>query len=266
MSAEQALPASHDKASVPWKDKFRASGIHLSLSLAVALLAALLVFGLWYPYPYREISGGRELFLIVVSVDVVLGPLITFVIFNRRKPMKELKRDLALVVLIQLAALGYGLWTVFISRPVHLVFEVDRFRAVHAVDIDADLLKKTPAGIEAMPLFGPTLLAVRPFKNANESFDATMAALGGVDLSARPDLWKPYAGARTEVIAASKPAAQLKTRFAPHAAEIDEVLRAAGRKAETTAYLPMVGRKSFWTVFIDPTTAEVVGFIPLDSF
>lgn len=266
MSAEQVLPASHDKASFPWRDKFRASGIHLSLSLAVAALAALLVFGLWYPYPYREISGGRELFLLVVAVDVVLGPLITFVIFNRRKPLKELKRDLAFVVLIQLAALGYGLWTVFIARPVHLVFEVDRFRAVHAVDIDADLLNKTPAGIEGLPLFGPTLLAVRPFKDAKESFDLTVGALAGADLGARPDLWKPYPAAKAEVIAASKPVAQLKTRFAKQAAEIDEVLRAAGRKAETTAYLPMVGRKSFWTVLVDPVTAEVVGFIPLDSF
>lgn len=266
MSAEQVLPAGHDKAAFPWRDKLRASGIHLGLSLAVALLAGLLVFGLWYPYPYREISGGRELFLIVVSVDVVLGPLITFVIFSRGKPLPELKRDLAFVVLIQLSALGYGLWTVFIARPVHLVFEVDRFRAVHAVDVDAGLLKKKPAGVQAMPLSGPTLLAVRPFKDGNESAEATMAALQGADLGARPDLWKPYPAAKAEVLAAAKPALSLKTRFSKDAGEIDRVLRAAGRTAENTAYLPMVGRKSFWTVFLDPTTAEVVGFMPLDSF
>ena len=47
---------------------------------------ALLVFAVWYPYPYREISGGRDLFLLVVAVDVVLGPLITFAVFNRAKP------------------------------------------------------------------------------------------------------------------------------------------------------------------------------------
>ena len=45
-----------------WKDKLRAAGIHLGLSLLVAALAAALVFGVWYPYPYREISGGRALF------------------------------------------------------------------------------------------------------------------------------------------------------------------------------------------------------------
>ena len=125
-----------------WKSRLRAAGIHLGISLAVAVLAAILVFGLWYPYPYREISGGRELFLIVVAVDVVLGPLITLSIFNLAKPLKELRRDLVVVALIQLAGLGYGLWTVSLARPAHLVFELDRFRVVHVVDIPVDLMDR----------------------------------------------------------------------------------------------------------------------------
>src|SRR6478609_8700249 len=109
----------HHTAMHDWKVRFKASAIHLGISLAIAVLAAMLVFGIWYPYPYRELSGGRELFLLLVSVDVILGPLITLAIFNRAKPRKELRRDLAVVGLIQLAALGYGLWTVFVARPVH---------------------------------------------------------------------------------------------------------------------------------------------------
>ena len=62
-----------------WKSRLRASAIHLAISLSVATLAALVVFGWWYPYPYRELSGGRELFALVVAVDVVLGPLIVHI-------------------------------------------------------------------------------------------------------------------------------------------------------------------------------------------
>ncbi len=131
-----------------WRDRLRASGIHLGLSLVIALAAALLVFGIWYPYPYREISGGRELFLLVVTVDVILGPLITLAVFNRAKPWTELRRDLVIVVLIQLAALAYGLWTVSVARPVHMVFEIDRFRVVHGVDIPNELLERTPPGVQ----------------------------------------------------------------------------------------------------------------------
>ena len=60
----------------------KAALVHLSGSLLVAVMAASLVFGLWYPYPYRELSGGRDLFFLVVAVDVVCGPLLTLVLFN----------------------------------------------------------------------------------------------------------------------------------------------------------------------------------------
>ena len=249
-----------------WKDRFKASAIHLGLSLSIAMLAALLVFGLWYPYPYREISGGRELFLLLVSVDVVLGPMITFAVFNRSKPWTELRRDLAIVVLIQLSALGYGMWTVFVARPVHMVFEYDSFRIVHAIDIPPELLAQTPAGVTALPLAGPTLLALRPFRDDKEKMEATMVALQGVSLSARPDLWKTYESAKSEVLLAAKPATALKWRFVDKAGDIDRVLADAGRSAQDTVYLPMNGRKLFWTVFLDPVSANVVATMPLDSF
>lgn len=248
------------------KDRLKASGIHFCVSLIVALLAAVLVFGLWYPYPYRAVSGGRELFVILVMVDVILGPLITLVVFNRAKPWPELRRDLAVVVLIQLGALGYGLWTVFAARPVHMVFEYDRFRIVHAVDVPSELLAKAPPGVDPMPVMGPTLLSLRPFRDSQEYMSATLAALQGISLAARPDLWQPYAAATPEILKAARPAVALKTRFVAQAAAIDAVIARAGRQPEAVVYLPMVGRKSFWTVLLDPVTAEVVGYIPLDSF
>ena len=249
-----------------WSDRLKASGVHLALSLTVAALAALLVFGIWFPYPYRDISGGRELFLLVVTVDVILGPLITLAVFNRKKPWPELRRDLAIVALIQLAALGYGLWTVYVARPVHLVFEYDRFRVVHAIDVPLELLPKTAPGVNALPVTGPTLLSVRPFKDAKEKQDVTMQELEGLPLAARPDFWQPYSLGAPEILKVAKPAALLKTRFASQAAEIDRALVATGRPPQSVVYLPMVGRKSFWTVFLDPVTADLVGFMPLDSF
>lgn len=249
-----------------WKERLRAAAIHLAISLAVAGLAAALVFGLWYPGAYRELSGGRELFLLVVAVDVVMGPLITFAIFNRKKPRTELRRDLAIVGLLQLAALCYGLWTVYIARPVHLVFEYKLFRVVHAIEVPEELLSRTPPGITALPLLGPTNLSLRPFANEKEQFDATMGALGGVSLSARPDLWQPYEAARAQVLAEAKPVPALRQRFAARAAEIDAAVVATGKPASTLVYVPLAGRKTFWTVLLDASTAQPLGFLPLDSF
>jgi len=256
----------HHTTMILWKERLTASGIHLGISASIAVLAAFLVFALWYPYPYREISGGRELFLLVVTVDVFMGPLITLAIFDRAKPRTELRRDLTVVALLQLGALGYGLWTVAVARPVHLVFEIDRFRVVHAIDIPEALLPLVPPQIEAKPWTGPTPLAVRTFRSENERTEATIAALGGVQLGARPDLWEPYAAARSRVLATAKPVSQLKRRFPDRGAQIDSALRSGRRDEAHALWLPLVGRKNFWTAFIDPATAEVVAFLPLDSF
>lgn len=249
-----------------WKDRFKASTIHFSLSLCVAVLAALLVFGLWYPYPYRDIAGGRDLFLLMVGVDIILGPLITLAIFDRRKPWKELRRDLFVVVILQLSALGYGLWTVAMARPVHLVFEIDRFRVVHAVDVPPEMVKQTSSDLTALPYTGPTLLGLRPFANGAEKMNATLAALQGLSLSFRPDFWQTYDASRKDVLRVAKPVAQLKARFPEHVAAINAALPKQSEVADAAVYVPLVGRKSFWTVLVDGRNGDIVGFLPLDSF
>ena len=89
------------KSDSRYRVAIKVAGLHLLCTAAIALLAAVVVLGLWYPYPYRELSGGRELFLLIIAVDVVCGPLLTFVLFNPAKPKKELWQDLGLVVLLQ---------------------------------------------------------------------------------------------------------------------------------------------------------------------
>lgn len=246
--------------------RLKAAGIHLAISLAIAILAALLVFLVWYPYPYREISGGRELFFIVVAVDVVMGPLMTLAVFNNLKSRMALRFDLSLIAVLQLVALVYGLWTVAVARPVHLVFEIDRFRVVHAIDIPPEFLNRAPLELRQMSMTGPTLLSVRDFKDSNESFEATMAALQGAALGARPDLWQPYEKAKSQILARAKPLAELKARFPANKNEIDSALQAAGHVPIGVGYIPMVGRQTFWTVLIDLRTAEVLAFVPIDSF
>ena len=253
----------------PLQSRLLAAGVHFCISVAIAALAATLVFVVWYPYPYREISGGRELFMIVVGVDVVMGPLLTLAVFNVKKGSKVLRRDLTVIGLFQLAALAYGLWTVAVVRPVHLVFEIDRFRAVHAIEVPRDELARAPAGLGTLPLSGPTLLSVREFKDAKERSDTTMEALAGLPLGARPGFWQRYDQGKSQVLARARPLEELKKRFPAQVDEIDAALKSASGgsgKAKPVGYIPMVGRKTFWTVLVDTNTAEVIAFVPIDSF
>lgn len=249
-----------------WKERLRAAAIHLIISLCIATLAATLVFGFWYPYPYREISGGRELFLLLIAVDVAMGPLITLIIFNRAKPRRELFMDFTAIGLLQLAALSYGLWTVFVARPAYLVFEYSRFSIAHAVEIDPAQLAKAPSELRQLPLNGPGLIALRPFKDATEQFDATMAALEGAALSARCDLWQPYTLAVPQVLKAARPANELADRFPQQANAIAQAVKEAGKPLQELRYLPVLGRNVAWTVLLDANSATPLAFLPLDSF
>ncbi len=251
---------------VNMKDKVRASAIHLVLSVLVAAAAALLVFGLWFPGPYRELAGGRELFLLVVGVDVVLGPLMTFVVFNRAKSRRETWTDFAVIGLLQLAALGYGLWTVHQARPVHLVFEYHRLAVVHAADVEPASLQNAPAQLRALPLTGPTLLSLRPFKNPSEEYDSTMLAVGGIAQAAQPALWQPWDAARADILREAKPVAALRTRYPAQSVQIDVAIAEAGIPEGQLVTLPLLGRKLAWTVLLDAERVQPVAYLPLDSF
>ena len=140
---------------------FKVVTVHLLISLSLAAVAAVLVLGIWYPSPYSDLSGGRNLFLLLVGVDVVCGPLLTMVVFSSAKPRAELWRDLGLVVLIQLAALFYGMRMVWEARPLLVVMEVDRFKVVIAADLDVAAVSALPSSLKPLTWGGPRVVATR---------------------------------------------------------------------------------------------------------
>ncbi|MFM2111476.1 MAG: hypothetical protein RLZZ271_136 [Pseudomonadota bacterium] len=249
-----------------WKDNFRASGIHLGLSLLVAALAAVVVFGLWYPSPYHEFSGGRELFTLLVSVDIVMGPLITLMVYSKTKPWKVMRRDFAVIGLLQLAALGYGMWTVFLARPVYLSFEYTRFRVVHAIDVRTDLLDKALPEFRSLPLTGPRIIGLREPIDIKEKNDTAFEAMAGQSTTARPDFWQPYEKSIPEILKAAKPVSELLQRLPDSGAVLQPILQSSGKAPSQLVYLPCNARQHFWTVLLDAQTAQFIALAPVDSF
>ena len=244
----------------------KAAGIHSLCSVLVAAAAAWVVFGIWYAYPYQELSGGRELFLLVVAVDVVCGPLLTFVLVNPKKPRKELWLDLGLVALIQLAALSYGMWTVWQARPLYLVHEVDRFQLISAPDVEAEALKALPANLQSQFWTGPQTVDIRPPRDVEEYNKVLFeAAIGGRDYAQRPEFYIPYE--RENALKSLKRAKPLAVflQKQPDQAEAAQKL-AADKKADITqwVYLPVVARQD-WVAVLDKQ-GKIQGFLKGDGF
>lgn len=255
------------KLSVRAGAALRAAFFHFCISILVAVAAGSLVFGLWYPFPYRELAGGRELFLLIVTVDVVCGPLLTMVLFNPQKPRRELTADLGLVILVQLMALAYGLYSLALARPVYLAYEVDRFRVVSVADIQEGELKPELGGFHRLPWLGPKIVGVRDPVDAEEKLKSLDLSFQGNEPSARPDWWVAYEEVKATVLSRARPMQQLRERQPDDEHKIDEAVRDSGQPEASLQWVPLTGFKSTsWVALVDARTAEVRAFAPVDGF
>src|SRR5450755_3599575 len=172
--------------------RWKASAIHLGISALIATIVVGVMLKLWYPPPYFDAMGGGTLIMLIVGCDVVLGPLITLIIFKSGK--KGLKMDLIIIGVLQLLALAYGTYTIFIARPVFTVFAVDRFEVVAANDIRPEELVKAPdPSFSTFSLTGPRVVAARLPSDPQEKSRIMMeAAVGGDDIKNLPRLYVSY--------------------------------------------------------------------------
>lgn len=244
----------------------RASGIHLLCSMVVAALAALLVFSVWYPYPYGELAGGRALFFLVVTVDVVCGPLLTLVLFDKSKPVAELTRDLGLVVLIQLVALVYGIASVWQARPLFLVLELDRFKVIAAPDLDQAALAALPKALAPSPLSGPMTVALRAPKDVKERNEVTLeSVVGGRDYAEHPEFYVVYdANAALKSLNRAKPMASFLQRYPDQQTKAKVLAKAQNLDLASLFYLPIIARQE-WVAVLD-SRGQIKGYLKGDGF
>ena len=243
----------------------RAAGIHLLLSAVVAAAAAGLVFGVWFPGIYRLVAGGRDLFVLITSVDVVLGPLLTFAVFDLKKGWPHLRRDLAVIGLIQLAALVYGLHAVYQSRPVAMVFETDRFRVITAGQVYLPELPRARPEYRQLPLTGPWLLGARAATAGNERNDALFKALEGVDRAERPLFWQTYAESTAEALGRAPPLATLLAKYPDLAGDVKRRLQALKVDETAAKFLPLIGRGGDWVVILG-SAGQPVHYVQAEGF
>jgi hypothetical protein len=175
------------------KKRLLAFAIHLAISALIGTLTFALIYFIWFPSPYFQLTNGRELFLLLLGCDVVLGPLLTLVIFNTLKPRRELRRDLTLIAFIQLAALGYGLHVIFEVRPLYVVFYGDQFNVVAADEVTIDpKLGGTPK-LSLHSLLGPQIVGAEMPDNKEERQAILWSSVGGgADIFGMPKYFVPY--------------------------------------------------------------------------
>lgn len=246
----------------------RAVAWHLFGSLVVACLVAVVVFGFVYPVPYAQMLSGLWLFFLVVGIDLVCGPLLTFIIFDPVKSRRELAFDLSVVVFLQMAALIYGLHTVWLGRPIYLAYELDRLRVITLADIQPEGISKIPSNISAPGWRKPSLIGVRVAHVGDPDHLAQLQLfLNGQDVAFQPEYWAPYEIFYSQVLAHSHPLFQLSRKHPDSQNAIHAAVSKTGLAPERLRWLPVQSRRGTdWTALIDADTAIVVGWVELDGF
>lgn len=248
------------------KNAIKAMSWHFAGSLLVALIVGAFVFGIWFPHPFRALAGGTELFFLIMAVDLVCGPLLTFVLFNPLKPKRELATDLSLVVLIQVTALVYGVWTLHIARPLYLVHEVDRFKVIALADVDLAELNGLQELLQPRFLKGPQTVGLREATNVEREKVMFESVQGGRDFGERPNFYAPYDTAKAYLKA--RPLSDFVKKHPNRRNDINNVVDESGITASQNdkqwRYLPIIARQD-WVAVLNPQGA-ITGYVRGDGF
>lgn len=256
-------------ATAPWALR------HLIGSLVMGGVISVMVFGFWFPMPFRELSGGLTLFVLMLGVDIICGPMLSLLLLHPSKTRRALWIDIGLIALIQLSALGYGLYTLSYARPLAIVYEVDRFRVLSYADIEESDRAILPGWVRPWGWAAPRVLGIRSARTSEEKLYSLEASLQGVEPSQRPDWWQDYAMSSTRIRERAQP---LEALQAVNPGKIHAIQAAAAQavqrpeNGETSSpnallWLPLVSRKAMdWVALLDPTTLRIRGYVHADGF
>ena len=115
--------------------RLTAFGLHLLGSTCVLTLVLGGLYLGWYHWPGWYLTAVTRVLLIVGLVDLGLGPTLTLIIANPKKPRRALARDIAIIATVQVAALVYGATTLWQGRPLYYTFSANRLETVQASDL-----------------------------------------------------------------------------------------------------------------------------------
>jgi hypothetical protein len=240
--------------------RWKAAAIHLAISVLIALVAISLMRIVWYPGSLFTAMGGEFLLVLLVGIDVALGPLITLIIFDVKK--KSLRFDLTVIGIIQFGALVYGSTIMSQARPAYIVYYKDQFDIVIPARIPASELARAKGSVyESIPFTGPRFVALKELNDKKEIERMSFKSEAASDFVAFPQHYVPY-GQRAAVAGSyAKSLAELKKKNPQIEAELKSVLASTNTEELKAGYLPLNTKDNDMAVILEKSTGKILGMI-----
>ena len=237
--------------------RWHAAGAHLLICIGIAAAVLTLMYAFWYTPPLFEAMGGSGLALILIGVDVVMGPALTLVVFRSGK--RGLKLDLAVIGAFQVAALLYGCHIISLARPAFVVFVKDQFQVSIVADIPPERFAEAKhAQFRRASWTGPVFVFGAWPSDPADRQRLLNAGLAGDDLQNFPKYFAPYDEGREEILAKARPLSRVRATEPQAARAIDAWLTRSGADEHDLLYLPVRARDAWLAMLIDRTSARPV--------
>jgi hypothetical protein len=243
--------------------RLKAFSLHLLSSASVlTLILGSLYFG-WYRWPGWHLTDVTAVVLVMVCVDVVLGPTLTFIVASKNKARRILTRDIGIIVVVQLCALIYGSVSLWNGRPLYYAFSESVLQLVQAYDIDA---KDAEIGRQQNPALAPHWYSLPRWiwaplpQNAEESRKIVVSAVtGGDDVISMPKYFKPWEDGLTSLRSHLKKVDDVAYFAKSEKKKLKERMKAAGVPDDQLNTMPLTGRGHPLLAVFDPVTLKITG-------
>lgn len=228
---------------------------HLLISIAIVLLATYLIFGLWYPQPLDKALGVSFIFMMMITIDVIVGPLLSLVVYKEGK--KTLKMDLSVIIAVQVLAFTYGMYNLMQGRPVWLVQNGHVFELVRHSDVIVQD-NGHPDYDSYTTWTGPKVVAINYGKTLKEKGDWLFKDIADVPAAYRPSRYTSLQQAKLDIQEQQQSLNKL-AQFNDNAAVIQ--VKTKYTKADT--WLPLRGGDIDMVVLINSKVPEVLAIVDL---
>ena len=230
---------------------------HLSISFLIALLVIGLVFFVWYPAPLAKAVGVTNIFLMMLAIDVIVGPILGWLVYQEGK--KTLKFDLSVIILIQIAALCYGVFSIEQGRPAWLVYNVDRFELVRKNELVDTNIQQAQPQFQQPSWFKPQYVATEFAKDIQQRNDEMFAeVLGGISIAQRPERYVELTQVTTQIQQRALPLKELE-QYNPKT----DVEKTLAKYPKADAWLPLKANAVDMVVLVNKESASIIKVVDL---
>jgi hypothetical protein len=237
-------------------------------SIFFILIIIILFFSWCYPSYYLEVSSWKKILGLVLLVNIGSGSLIGLLVFNSRKI--SVRFGLSGLALVQLVILMSGIVAIFYTRPVYVVFNVDRFTMVAVDEIPLIEMNKAPQLL--VPTTGPQFIAAKFPANYKERERILFSSIdSSVDLAQMPQYYLPYEQFTASVKTRIQPLERLISQQSEEEQPNVKLLLAAslakrGLLQKDVGYLPLQASAQDMTVLVRRHDAVVIDILPISPW